>query len=38
MFLCTIIELEKFRWTFGRKWRPARMPDSEIRLPITENR
>lgn len=37
MFFSTIIELEKFRWTFGRKWRPARMPDSEIRLPVTKS-
>ena len=34
MFICSLIELEKFRWTFGRKWRPSRMPDSEIRLPV----
>lgn len=34
MFIITVIELEKFRWTFGRKWRPARMPDSEIKLPV----
>jgi hypothetical protein len=34
LFICSLIELEKFRWTFGRKWRPSRMPDSEIRLPV----
>jgi type I restriction enzyme M protein len=37
MFIATIIELEKFRWTFGRKWRPARMPESEINLPVTKH-
>jgi len=37
MFISAIIELEKFRWTFGRKWRPARMPDSEIKLPVTKS-
>lgn len=37
MFISAIIELEKFRWTFGRKWRPARMPDSDIRLPVTKS-
>lgn len=37
MFLCTVIELDKYRWTYGRKWRPARMPDSLIKLPITDN-
>lgn len=36
LFICTLIELEKFRWTFGRKWRPARMPHSEIKLPVTK--
>lgn len=34
MFLCTIIEKEKFRWAYGRKWRPMRMPDSKIKLPV----
>jgi type I restriction enzyme M protein len=33
MFLCTLIELEKYRWAFGRKWRPIRMPKSQIKLP-----
>ncbi len=37
MFLCAIIELDKYRWTYGRKWRPARMPDSLIKLPVTDN-
>lgn len=34
MFLCTIIEKERFRWAYGRKWRPKRMPSSIIRLPV----
>ena len=37
MFLCTIIEKEQFRWDYGRKWRPKRMPASLIRLPIDNN-
>lgn len=37
MFICTLIELERFRWAFGRKWRPSRMPDSEIKLPVDKN-
>lgn len=37
MFLCTLIEKEKYRWTYGRKWRPKRMPDSLIKLPIDKN-
>lgn len=35
MFLCTLIGKEKFRWAYGRKWRPMRMPSSKIKLPIT---
>ena len=34
MFLCSIIEKERFRWDYGRKWRPKRMPDSLIKLPV----
>ena len=34
MFLCSLIEKERYRWTYGRKWRPKRMPSSIIRLPV----
>jgi len=34
MFLCTVIGLEKYRWNYGRKWRPIRMPSSLIKLPV----
>ena len=37
MFLCSLIELEQYRWAYGRKWRPARMPKSKIKLPVLEN-
>ncbi len=37
MFLCTIIEKERFRWAYGRKWRPVRMPASLIKLPAKKN-
>lgn len=37
MFLCTVIELERFRWDYGRKWRPKRMPSSKIKLPVDSN-
>jgi hypothetical protein len=37
IFLCTLIELEKFRWAYGRKWRPIRMPSSKIKLPVDKN-
>ena len=35
MFLCTLIETDKYRWAYGRKWRPKRMPNSLIKLPVT---
>ena len=25
MFLCSLIEKERYRWTYGRKWRPKRI-------------
>ena len=37
IFLCTVIEMERYRWAYGRKWRPARMPDSLIKLPVDEH-
>lgn len=37
MFLCTVIEQERFRWNYGRKWRPKRMPSSTIKLPVDKN-
>lgn len=36
MFLCGVIGLEKYRWNYGRKWRPKRMPSSLIKLPINK--
>jgi type I restriction enzyme M protein len=36
LFLATVIEVDKYRWGYGRKWRPARMPSSIIRLPVNE--
>ena len=37
MFLCSLIEKEQYRWAYGRKWRPSRMPSSTIKLPVTTN-
>ena len=38
LFLCTLIEKERYRWIYGgRKWRPKRMPTSMIKLPILQN-
>src|SRR6185436_4824234 len=34
LFICTLIQMERYRWTHGRKWRPSRMPDSEMKLPV----
>ena len=34
MFLCTVIMLDRYRWGYGRKWRPKRMPTSKIKLPV----
>ncbi|WP_151764951.1 restriction endonuclease subunit S [Acinetobacter soli] len=37
MFLITLIRAEKYRWGFGRKWRPSRMPNSIIKLPVNQH-
>lgn len=34
IFLCSLIELDRYRWAYGRKWRPKRMPSSIIKLPV----
>lgn len=34
IFICVLIELEQYRWAYGRKWRPKRMPSSKIKLPV----
>lgn len=36
LFLATVIRADKYRWSYGRKWRPIRMPSSLISLPVTE--
>lgn len=35
MFIATIIRLEKYRFSYGRKWHLERMLKGEIRLPAT---
>lgn len=35
LFVATVIEQDKYRWAYGRKWRPERMVDSKIKLPTT---
>jgi type I restriction enzyme M protein len=34
MFISTVIEVDRYRWGYGRKWRPSRMPSSVIKLPV----
>ena len=33
LFICEVIELERFRYTYGRKWNLPQMRETEIRLP-----
>lgn len=37
MFICSVIMLDRYRWGYGRKWRPKRMPTSKIKLPVDAN-
>lgn len=37
MFLATVIRLEKYRFSYGRKWHLERMRESEIRLPVKKD-
>ncbi|HDR1923782.1 TPA: restriction endonuclease subunit S [Pasteurella multocida] len=33
IFVATVIMQDKYRWQYGRKWRPIRMINSELKLP-----
>jgi hypothetical protein len=37
LFICTVIRLEKYRFSYGRKWNLERMKISPIRLPVDDN-
>lgn len=37
LFIATIIRLEKYRFSYGRKWHLERMLKSEIRLPASKS-
>jgi hypothetical protein len=37
LFLCTLIEKEKYRYTYGRKFGTERMRETEIKLPFLKN-
>ena len=34
LFIATIIGKDRYRWAYGRKWRPERMANSKILLPV----
>lgn len=34
MFIATVIKHDRYRWKYGRKWRPERMKNSIINLPV----
>lgn len=34
LFVATVIMKDRYRWGYGRKWRPIRMVDSVIKLPV----
>lgn len=37
LFVATVISADRYRWAYGRKWRPERMKDSFINLPSDKN-
>ena len=37
LFVATVIEMDKYRWQYGRKWRPSRMKNSVIKLPAQDD-
>ena len=34
LFVATVIMHDRYRWGYGRKWRPERMAKSQLRLPV----
>ena len=37
LFIATVIMKDRYRWTYGRKWRLERMVNSTLKLPATED-
>lgn len=37
VFIASIIMHDKYRWDYGRKWRPSRMEFSKIKLPVKKD-
>ena len=38
IFICSAIQLEKYRFNYGRKWNLERMKASTIKLPAKEGK
>ncbi|MCI9652842.1 MAG: hypothetical protein HFG91_00630 [Acholeplasmatales bacterium] len=34
IFIAAVIMYDRYRWGYGRKWRPERMINSQLRLPV----
>lgn len=34
LFICTVIRLEKFKYSYGRKFNLTKLKDTKIKLPI----
>ena len=37
LFLCTILEKERFKYNYGRKWGLNKIKNSKIKLPVTKD-
>lgn len=37
LFVASVISKDRYRWAYGRKWRPDRMKNSSILLPATSD-
>lgn len=37
LFIASVIMKDRYRWCYGRKWRPERMVYSKIKLPCTKD-
>ena len=37
LFIASVIMYDRYRWGYGRKWRPSRMTKSKIKLPVLQD-
>ncbi|MFI3175439.1 MAG: restriction endonuclease subunit S [Bacillota bacterium] len=37
VFIASVIMHDRYRWGYGRKWRPSRMSKSKIKLPVLQD-